>query len=227
MKLCDSGCYRADKGKHFVLTEKGKKDYVNYNNKIVGEPIEKCDYEATGWQVELGYVEEVNIPGWTKLIGYEAVYYHNGYRLAVGNPQVFPLKKVAETYKKHYEAYPWFNDEIFIEEKSYEGVPIKEYQTFNGKEIIDADHYFGLDSCEIGSYFAEELVNEFMDMLMPACMRDDCSQLGEPIALRMDEQGTYRNTYATFKKIEDNIWEYCGDCFRGENIKRGNDPRYA
>lgn len=24
MKLCDSGCYRADKGKHFVLTEKGK-----------------------------------------------------------------------------------------------------------------------------------------------------------------------------------------------------------
>ena len=28
MKLCDSGCYRADKGKHFVLTEKGKKDYV-------------------------------------------------------------------------------------------------------------------------------------------------------------------------------------------------------
>lgn len=151
----------------------------------------------------------------------------NGYRLAVGNPQVFPLKKVAETYKKHYEAYPWFNDEIFIEEKSYEGVPIKEYQTFNGKEIIDADHYFGLDSCEIGSYFAEGLVNEFMDMLMPACMRDDCSQLGEPIALRMDEQGTYRNTYATFKKIEDNIWEYCGDCFRGENIKRGNDPRYV
>lgn len=109
--------YKADKGKRFVLTEKGKKECANYRNKTVGEPVDEYDYEATKWSVDKGYVIETDIPGWTKgLKGYEVVYYHEGkYRLSAGNPQIFPTRKAAEVYKKHYESYPWSDEELLIE----------------------------------------------------------------------------------------------------------------
>ena len=226
MKLRNDGWYKADKGKYFVLTEKGKHKCANYKNKTVGDPIDCFKDEAVYWDVEKGYVEEVDIPGWTTLKGYKVVYYHNGYTMSAGNPQTFPTRKAAEIYKKHYESYPWFNHELFIEETEYEGVPLSESRIYKGKEVIDQEHYFGLDCCEIGDYFTEEMVNEFMDTLPPACMRSDCSQIGEPITARFNANGELLNTYSTFKKIDTDIWEYCGDCFKGENVKRGEKVSY-
>lgn len=227
MRLRNDNWYEADKGKHFVLIERGKAKCASYRNKTVGEPIDEYDYEATRYDVESGYIEEVDIPGWTKLKGFEVVYYNGKYRFTAGNPQVFPTLKAAEGHKKHYESYPWWNDELFIEEVEYEGVPLSESQYYNGKEIIDKEHYFGLDACEIGDYFTEDMVENFMNMLPPACMRSDCSQIGEPNSYRIDENGKCRATYATFKKITEGIWEYCGDCFRGENVKRGTELQYV
>lgn len=165
--------YKADKGKHFVLTEKGKKECAGYKNKTVGEPVDEYDYEATKWSVDKGYVVETDIPGWTKgLKGYEVVYYHEGkYRLSAGNPQIFQTRKAAEVYKKHYELYSWFNDTLVIEEVTYDGIPLSEPKMYNGKEVVDKEHYFGLDAHEIGDYFTEDMVNYFMDLLPPACMR--------------------------------------------------------
>jgi hypothetical protein len=57
-------------------------------------------------------------------------------------------------------------------------------------------------------------------------MRSDCCQLGEPHDSRVDENGKGHNTYETFKRIADGIWEYCGDCFRGENVQRGTEMPY-
>lgn len=222
-----NGWYKADKGKHFVLTEKGKAECASYNHKTVGEPVDEYDYEAVGWAVESGYVNEVDIPGWTTLKGYEVVYYNNGYRLTAGNPQTFPTLKAAEIYKRHYESYPWMDHELLVEEVEYEGVPLSESQLYNGKEVIDKEHYFGLDACEIGDYFTEDMVNDFMDMLPPACWRSDCAQIGEPSSHRIDENGNGKATYATFKRIAEGIWEYCGDCFRGENVKRGTEFPYV
>lgn len=93
--------YKADEGKHFVLTEKGKEECASYKYKTVGEPVDEYDYEAVKWSVDNGYVIEIDIPGWTKgLKGYEVVYYHKGkYRLSAGNPQIFPTRKAAEVYK--------------------------------------------------------------------------------------------------------------------------------
>lgn len=104
MKLCDN-FYYADKGKHFVLTEKGKQECASYKHKVVGEPVDEYDTEAVPWDIKKGYVTEVDIPGWTTLIGFQVVYYYKNHRLSAGNPQVFPLRKAAEAYKKHYEAY--------------------------------------------------------------------------------------------------------------------------
>lgn len=221
MELRRDGWYRADKGKHFVLTEKGKVECASYKHGTVGEPIDEYDHEAVGWAVDNGYVVEVNIPGWTTLWGYEVVYYTEGYRLHAGNPIVFPILKAAEAYKKHYESYSWFDHELIIEEVQYEGVPLSEPQIYNGKEVIDKEHYFGLGACEVGDYFSQEMVDDFINALPPACMRSDCSQMGEPLSHRMDEFGKVRATYATFKKVGDGIWEYCGDCFRGENVRYG------
>lgn len=91
-----SNWYKADKGKRFVLTEKGKKECANYRNKTVGEPVDEYDYETTKWSVDKGYVIETDIHGWTKgLKGYEVVYYHEGkYRLSAGN-HVLKEKKMA------------------------------------------------------------------------------------------------------------------------------------
>lgn len=215
--------YKAAKGKHFVLTEKGKSECASYSYKTVGEPIDEYDYEAVHWAVDNGYVEEVDIPGWTTLLGYEVVYYNNSHRLYAGNPQTFPIRIPAEIYKKHYEAYPWMDHELLIEEVEYEGVPLSESQMYNGKEVVDKEHYFGLNAHEVGTYFTEDMVNDFMDMLPPACMKSDCSQIGEPTSHRIDESGKSRATYATFKRIAEGIWEYCGDCFRGENIQHGKE----
>lgn len=125
MKLW-SNWYNADKGKHFVLTEKGKKECAGYRNKTVGKPVDEYDYEATKWSVDKGYVIETDIPGWTKgLKGYEVVYYNGEYRLSAGNPQVFPTRKAAEVYKKHYETYAWFNEDLVIEEVAWLMLNIK------------------------------------------------------------------------------------------------------
>lgn len=163
-----------------------------------------------------------------KLKGYEVVYYYKEKsRLHAGNPQVFPTRKAAEAYKKHYESYPWFNDELVIEEVEYEGTPLSESKIYNGKEIIDKEHYFGLDACEVGDYFTEEIIDDFMNMLSPVCMRSDCFQIGEPTSSEMDENGKYKSTYATFKRIAKDIWEYCGDCFKGKNTMTGKDIPYV
>lgn len=55
----------------------------------------------------------------------------------------------------------------------------------------------------------------------------DCLQIGEPCSSRIDENGEGRTTYSTFKKVNDGIWEYCGDCFRGENYMHGKDIPYV
>lgn len=227
MKLRVDDWYVADKGKRFVLTEKGKAECASYKYKTVGQPVDECDSEAARSKVEKGYVMEADIPGWTTLHGFEVVYYLNGIRIPVGNPHKFPIRTAAEKYKKHYESYPWMHHELFIEEIEYDGIPLGECSIFNGKEVIDKEHYFGLDACEIGDYFTEDMINDFMDVMPPACMRSDCSQIGEPISHRIDENGKSRSTYSTFKQIAEGIWEYCGDCFRGENVKRGTELQYV
>ena len=218
MKLCDN-FYYADKGKHFVLTEKGKQECASYRNKSAGEPIDEYDTEAMPWDVKKGYLTEVDIPGWTTLTGFEVVYYYKNQRLSAGNPQVFPLRKAAEAYKKHYEANPWFDHELCIEETKYEGVPLSPYRTYNGKNLIDREHYFGLDACEIGEYFSEELVLEIMDQVPLAYIGNSYLQMGEP-ASHEDDHGRLRATYATFIRISKDIWEYCGNCFRGKQEMR-------
>lgn len=217
MKVYDNFC-RADKGFAWVLTPKGKECKTS--------PI--MDDCVPHWAWNEGYVAEEPIPGWKiDLVGYKVGYYHNGTFLSCGNPQVFPTREIAQNYADNYAKSPWFDKEIVILETTYEGVPLSEPTYYNGKPVIDEEHYFGLTAHNVGDYFSEEKVMDFMDMLPPACMRSDCMQIGEPASHRLDENGKSKATYSTFKRIADGVYEYCGDCFRGENVMKGEKPIYV
>ena len=209
----------ADEGKQFVLTEKGKAECDIYRNKAVGEPVNGI---LASWIVNNGYVIETDIPGWTKgLKGYVVVYYSGGDRMPARSslpfpfpyPQVFPLRKPAEIYKKHYESYSWFDHELFIEEVEYDGIPLREPQRYKGKEVVDPEHYFGFEAHEVGEYFSQDTVESLMNGQPLSCMRSGCCQLGEPISHKRNERGAWEATYATFRKIDAGIWEYRGACF--------------
>lgn len=223
MKLInDKKWYLADKGKHFVLTEKGKAESASYRDLKVGEPVSECDTEATRWSVEAGYEIEVPIPGWSTMTGYEVVYDYNGYTLTAGNPCIFPDRTIAENYMDNYQSYPWFKKELYIRETVYEGRELKPCKEYAGKRVYNDSWYRGVDALKIGDYVEESIVDDLINCMMPACMRSDCSQLGEPISHRFDENaGKFRPTYATFKNVSGDVWEYCGDCFKGENEQRG------
>lgn len=227
MKLRNDGWYRADEGKHFVLTEKGKAECASYSYKIVGEPVDEYDYEAVGWAVESGYVIEVDIPNWCTMIGYQVMYEHKGYELSAGNPQIFPTREIAEAYKKHYESHPWNDHELYIKEVEYQGRALTPCREYEGKTVFNKDYYSGCDALNVGDLVEEEIVDDLINCLPPACMRSDCSQLGEPHNHKIDDDGKTRATYVTFKRIAEGIWEYCGDCFRGENVQRGTELQYV
>lgn len=213
-----NGWYIADKGKHFVLTEKGKEESATFRNMTVGKPTSDYDTEATRWSVEAGHEIEVDILDCITKTGYEVVYDHNGYTLTAGNPIVFPERILAEKYMEHYKNYSWCDHDLYIREKVYEGRALKPCRQYDGKQVYNKDWYYGTDALKVGDLVEQEIVNDLMDSLSPACMRSDCSQLGEPSSHKEDANGNYKATYATFKKIAEGIWEYCGDCFRGENI---------
>ena len=151
------------------------------------------------------------------LTGFEVVYYYKNLRLYAGNKMMFPIRKPAEIYKKHYAARPYFDAELKIEEIKYQGIPLPPYQIFNEKEVIDKDHYFGMDTCEPEDYFTDDVVDMLINMLPPACLRQNCTQIGGAYDHKYDKHGRYKPTFATFEKITDKIWRYCGLCFYGEN----------
>jgi hypothetical protein len=93
---------------------------------------------------------------------------------------------------------------------------------------------FSFSTAKPGDLVVQEIVDYAMDCLPPVCLRDCCKQMGEPHSIRQDpDTGKWRTTFATFKKIAGNwiegneVYEYCGNCFCGENMERGKDPVYC
>lgn len=102
--------------------------------------------------------------------------------------------------------------------------------TYQGKTVYTSET-FSYAEAQIGDYVTQEVVDDAMDCLPPACMTSECAQLGEPYSHREEpETGRWRPTFATFKRVtygRDGIWQYCGHCFRGENVERGIEPPYV
>lgn len=58
---------------------------------------------------------------------------------------------------------------------------------FNGKPVWKQDN-FTYEAVKVGDYVEQAIVDAAMDCVPPACMRADCSQMGEPYSARMDEK---------------------------------------
>ena len=100
---------------------------------------------------------------------------------------------------------------------------------FNGKKLVTMEDWTdSFDSiCNVGDYVEEQIVDEMINCLPPVCMRSDCMQCGEPYSHEVDPKSKrLRPTYSTFKKVADGVYEYCGHCFCGDNVERGNEPIY-
>ena len=100
---------------------------------------------------------------------------------------------------------------------------------WNGRKLISMEDWTGCfcDIASPGDLVEEEIVDEMINCVPPVCMRSDCTQCGEPYSHREDpDTGKWKATYTTFKYVTKGIYEYCGNCFRGENEERGKDPVY-
>lgn len=219
--------YIADEGKHFVLTEKGKLKCKSYAHKTVGESVDEYDTEAVWWAVEKEYVEEVPIPDWVETVGYQVVYDYRGHQLTAGNSIIFPKREIAEKYMQNYQQKDWMDEKLYIKEVIYKGRELKPCKEYNGKPVYDELWYYGTDALNVGDYVVEKIVDDMIDCLPPVCMNFGFAQCGEPYSSRIDGKGKQRTTYTTFKKITDDVWEYCGDCFKGEDYQHGEEPRYV
>ena len=156
---------------------------------------------------------------------YKVVYDHNGYQIEAGQNRWIADKGIAEKILANFRKRPLYKDcNLYSIEQDTERV-LEPCDTYNGKEVLNPDHFY-VDALSVGDYVDEEIVDDFINALPPACMRRSCAQLGEPYSTRVDKEGRHRNTYLTFKEVATGVYEYCGDCFRGENKITGTVPDY-
>lgn len=92
---------------------------------------------------------------------------------------------------------------------------------FKGKLVFDEDS-FDFSVVHVGDYVDDRVVENVVNCMPPAMMRDSCTQMGEPHSHLWDPlRRKLRPTFATFTRMSENIWQYRGNCFLGEITERG------
>ena len=131
---------------------------------------------------------------------------------------------MAERQAEAFNNRPWrldSDEKAYVVETIYEGKCPKPCREYNGKIVYNEDWWFG----EIGKPgdLVEESIAEWIgNCVPPVAYGRDYIQCGEPSDSRFDDKANkYKSTWATFKRIADDVWEYCGDCFKGEDRPRG------
>lgn len=72
----------------------------------------------------------------------------------------------------------------------------------------------------------EEIVDNFLGMLPPACHTSHLVQMGEPNEHLPDDKGGFQPTFMTFEKV-DGKWYYRGYCFHCETRNRHRFPTFS
>lgn len=229
MRKCGDNMVKADKGKRFVLTEKGVTDVRSYTRFGVGNPIDlgyEDEYCVYSDGILDGYLVEVDDPNWVTLPGYKAVYdITKGdkiYQLPAGNGnEIFFDRAMAERRVREFNSRLWNRDtKAYIIDAVYEGKAPRTCRTYNGKTVYNSDWWFG-DIGEVGDYVEQEIADWFLNCVPPRTWTTNMIQCGEPSGSR--KEGT---TYGTLVRVTDDIWEYKGDCLKG-TIDHGTPIPYV
>lgn len=231
MRTYNEHLYKADNGNKFVLTAKGKENVASYRQYEVGETID-FGYADSRYayinDVDNGYIEEVSDPDWVVGPGYKAVYDYAGHQICAENPYVFFSKEMAKRMCESFNNRPWNRDtKAYVIEATYEGKRPKELRYYEGKPVYNEDWWFG-DIGRVGDLVEWEIADYAGQCVPPASYGNNFIQCGEPYSSKLDENtGKYRSTYSTFKRIAEDVWMYCGNCFVGEDTERGRELPYV
>lgn len=88
-----------------------------------------------------------------------------------------------------------------------------------GRDVLDT-----ADVLEIGDVISLKLMNRLVNFFLPINVDKDCLQLRGQSKERIDRQtNEVRKVYPTFRAITKDEWYYCGRCYLGENVERGDD----
>lgn len=219
--------FKATKGRHFVLTEKGVTEVASYRCYKAGDFLDygyANEYWAHHSDVENGYVIEVDDPSWVTLPGYRAVYdLDKGdcvYTFDVGNHRVFHDREMAELAAKAFNEQPWRKDEhAYVIDDVYEGKAPKPCREFNGERVLN-DDYWTYDR-PVGTLVEEKIAMDCANCVPPKTFERGFIQCGEPYSSMQEGM-----TYATFVKVGDNIWEWRGNCLKGHKEESGTPIPY-
>lgn len=150
------------------------------------------------------------------------------YTIEAGQNGWIPSKGIAERILRNKKRRAYFrNTFLYLEEREVDSINKENCRIYGGKVVYNQDWLY-FDALEIGDYVEAKVVADLMDMLPPACMRSDCSQIGEAANHKLDERdGKVKAVYSTFKVVNGGVWEYCGECFRGENVEHGKEILYV
>ena len=103
-----------------------------------------------------------------------------------------------------------------------EEIRLREYKPFKGWGDFEGED--GKTSYEYyakpGDIVDRETYDYFLDILPPVVMKRGYFQVGEPYSTAKAEDGTWKETWATFVKEGDKYY-YLGHCFAGERKHRG------
>ncbi len=212
MKRTDIYCW-ADKGKHFVLTEKGKREWASYKNYEVGKPIDRDDSYVVCTLVDGGAVVEVDDPDWVTLPGFKVVRKSRNVELTCGNSYIFHDREMAERYRKNYEelfkSWGWNDAKPYIVDAVYEGKRPVENKEYEGKVVFVKENWF-CDIGQIGDLVEHRIAMDIAECVPPRNFSTGYIQCGEPES--ESQQGTL---YATFVRLDNDVWEYKGNCLAG------------
>ena len=91
--------------------------------------------------------------------------------------------------------------------------PRRENRILDGKPVYNWDTIIWA-ALDIGDYVENEIADDILDALPPACMRSDCLQLGEP---HSHIRG--KATYLTLSRVDGETWKFRGYCYRGQTTE--------
>lgn len=90
---------------------------------------------------------------------------------------------------------------------------------YNGKIVSTSET---LKTIHVGDYVNDDVVMDFINSVPPKLWCEKFVQVGEPVDCKYDhEKGVWRETYMTFAKIAEDVWECRGNCFENEYKMRG------
>ena len=143
---------------------------------------------------------------------YRVCYIYNGeYTIEAGSNGWIPSKEIAQKILSNLQRKHLYQDrQLFCDEREISGsLQYGDCRILNGRKVLNRDWMY-CDALMAGDLVENDVVDDFMNCLPPACYRSDCAQLGEAHSTEKDHTGKYRSTYLTFKRFDKETWEFCG-----------------